>query len=226
MRRFYRLQMKEGSQGTTVAQRFLNINRITADLEYSGEVFDHLTSSDIILVHTGAYPLALVSIVNKVPEDQLAEGSFGVDYNIEIISRYSDLDETTSSRINIYGNCPPTGTFSAINPGNETYNRINRWFNLIQETRNMEDKIELLKFKKQIILQGPPGTGKTRLAKELASKLALKTEISNDIILKSLYVGQEIVSSTQKTKYKILSLKNDHLVYNKLSTDVPGRLNY
>ena len=36
---------------------------------------------------------------------------------------------------------------------------------------NMADKIELLKYKKQIILQGPPGTGKTRLAKEIALEM-------------------------------------------------------
>jgi len=35
----------------------------------------------------------------------------------------------------------------------------------------MEKTINLLKYKKQIILQGPPGTGKTRLAKELANNL-------------------------------------------------------
>jgi len=35
----------------------------------------------------------------------------------------------------------------------------------------MTKLVELLEYKKQIILQGPPGTGKTRLAKELAVKL-------------------------------------------------------
>lgn len=35
----------------------------------------------------------------------------------------------------------------------------------------MTKVVELLDYKKQIILQGPPGTGKTRLAKELAIKL-------------------------------------------------------
>lgn len=35
----------------------------------------------------------------------------------------------------------------------------------------LENSIEIIEFKKQIILQGPPGTGKTRLAKELAYQL-------------------------------------------------------
>jgi 5-methylcytosine-specific restriction protein B len=170
----YRLQMKEGSNGATVANRFLDMNRITTDLEYSGDGFDHLTPSDVIMVHTGSIPLALVRVINKVPENELAEGSFGVDYCIEILSRYSDLNETTSSQINLYGYCPPTGTFFAINPGNSTYNKINRWFNLIMRERNMQEKLDILKFKKQIILQGPPGTGKTKLAKEIASSLLTK----------------------------------------------------
>lgn len=172
--RFYRLQMKEGSNGATVANRFLDMNRITADLDYSGDGFDSLTPSDVIMVHTGAYPLALVRVISKVTENELTDGSFGVDYNVEIISRYSDLEETTSSQINLYGFCPPTGTFSVINSGNDTYNKISRWFNLIQQERNMQEKLDILKFKKQIILQGPPGTGKTKLAKEIASNLLTK----------------------------------------------------
>jgi hypothetical protein len=35
-------------------------------------------------------------------------------------------------------------------------------------------EIDLLLYKKQIILQGPPGTGKTRLAKEIARKLLIR----------------------------------------------------
>ncbi|ROI00899.1 restriction endonuclease [Chryseobacterium daecheongense] len=35
----------------------------------------------------------------------------------------------------------------------------------------MKNSIELLKYKKQIILQGPPGTGKTKLAKEIADTI-------------------------------------------------------
>lgn len=35
----------------------------------------------------------------------------------------------------------------------------------------MENKVKLLEFKKQIILQGPPGTGKTRMAVQLAKEL-------------------------------------------------------
>ena len=43
--------------------------------------------------------------------------------------------------------------------------------------------IELLEYKKQIILQGPPGTGKTKLAKELAANISSRNLISDEKFL-------------------------------------------
>ncbi len=40
-----------------------------------------------------------------------------------------------------------------------------------QKLKDMNNKIQLLEYKKQIILQGPPGTGKTKKAKEIALKM-------------------------------------------------------
>lgn len=44
-------------------------------------------------------------------------------------------------------------------------------YNLIKRMNTLNDTINLIKYKKQIILQGPPGTGKTRMAKEIAEKI-------------------------------------------------------
>lgn len=44
-----------------------------------------------------------------------------------------------------------------------------------KEKAMITDKVDLLEFKKQIILQGPPGTGKTRLAKQIA-RFMIKNE--------------------------------------------------
>jgi Cdc6-like AAA superfamily ATPase len=41
----------------------------------------------------------------------------------------------------------------------------------LQKSKKMEEKLNLLKYKKQIILQGPPGTGKTREAKLIAKEM-------------------------------------------------------
>ena len=69
----------------------------------------------------------------------------------------------------------PSGTFNPIYPGNETYNKVKKWYNLIMKKIEKEKAIELLNYKKQIILQGPPGTGKTRMAKLIADEM-IKSE--------------------------------------------------
>lgn len=49
------------------------------------------------------------------------------------------------------------------NPSSKEQNNMNK--------NKLEQQIQILEYKKQIILQGPPGTGKTRQAKELAVEL-------------------------------------------------------
>jgi 5-methylcytosine-specific restriction protein B len=49
------------------------------------------------------------------------------------------------------------------------------------EIRKMQDKIDLLEYKKQIILQGPPGTGKTRLAKMMAEEMTKVNKLERPI---------------------------------------------
>ncbi|OWP78397.1 hypothetical protein BWG23_02480 [Flavobacterium oreochromis] len=46
-----------------------------------------------------------------------------------------------------------------------------------EENIKLQDKIQLLEYKKQIILQGPPGTGKTRMAKMMAEDLTRAQKI-------------------------------------------------
>ena len=79
----------------------------------------------------------------------------------------------------------------------------------IEIEKQMNNSIELLKYKKQIILQGPPGTGKTKLAKEIAKELIRENEISNqtlriksltkDFIKKNLKEGDKIKGKTEKS---------------------------
>jgi len=73
--------------------------------------------------------------------------------------------------------------------------------------------VDLLKYKKQIILQGPPGTGKTRLAKELANHfISLESSrskpkiISEDVIKRYICVGQVIKSAENYTEYTIINI--------------------
>lgn len=88
-----------------------------------------------------------------------------------------------------YGTVKPLeGDFSfkkikKINNDSQLFIKIKNEFRREIETKNMQDKIDLLEYKKQIILQGPPGTGKTRLAKMIADKMTNTSEVINPIEL-------------------------------------------
>jgi len=78
---------------------------------------------------------------------------------------------------------------------------------------NKQAIINLLKYKKQIILQGPPGTGKTRLAKELAHHLIYNTEVirkplelSDKNIVDILKTGDIIPTAANRSEYKLISV--------------------
>lgn len=64
----------------------------------------------------------------------------------------------------------------------------------------IEDKIKLLKYKKQIILQGPPGTGKTREAKTIAKNIILDN-INIDTISNYINVGDSLPNASGITDY-------------------------
>ncbi len=74
----------------------------------------------------------------------------------------------------------------------------------------MQNKIELLLNKKQIILQGPPGTGKTRLAKQIAKEL---TKPNDDFgIFNLLKVGIKIPNASGiPNYYKILKINEKNI---------------
>lgn len=68
--------------------------------------------------------------------------------------------------------------------------------------------INILNYKKQIILQGPPGTGKTRLAKQLASEL-INAELTVEIIQKELKVNQKIANASGKPDFYAITSINE-----------------
>ena len=79
---------------------------------------------------------------------------------------------------------------------------IERIFGKVINDFEMDKKIKLLTYKKQIILQGPPGTGKTRLAKEIAIEMIGNT---GDIDLKNyLKKGSSIPNASGTQDYYFL----------------------
>lgn len=100
---------------------------------------------------------------------------------------------------------------------------IRRIFSQTKNMGKMKENIEILKYKKQIILQGPPGTGKTRLAKDLAGRLIKDNiiRVSNNKIsindLTSLFkINDILLSSNNKTSYIVVDKDNNSI---KLSSE-------
>lgn len=76
-------------------------------------------------------------------------------------------------------------------------------FKKVVQKRSLANMIDLLKYKKQIILQGPPGTGKTYTAKKIAQQLTKKTFITEEDIKSLITVSKTINSSGNFTSYTI-----------------------
>lgn len=99
----------------------------------------------------------------------------------------------------------PWQLFEYFNDSNPVEN------NDMSENKITDEIVNLLKFKKQIILQGPPGTGKTRVAKLLAKELIggdssidlIPETIDEAIIKEKCIQSTEISSARDGVKYSI-----------------------
>jgi hypothetical protein len=74
----------------------------------------------------------------------------------------------------------------------------------IKSENNMNDILDVLRAKKQIILQGPPGTGKTKLAKELAIELTRPSQITIQDIKRIVKPGSIVYSINDNLPYKVV----------------------
>ncbi|SKB40930.1 AAA family ATPase [Daejeonella lutea] len=71
----------------------------------------------------------------------------------------------------------------------------------------LKETLNLLKYKKQIILQGPPGTGKTRLAKMIAQDILLDEmppfTLTKEIIKNYMVPGLKFPSAKDRIEYEV-----------------------
>jgi energy-coupling factor transporter ATP-binding protein EcfA2 len=70
---------------------------------------------------------------------------------------------------------------------------IARYYQDFEKMQQLQDTVDLLKAKGQIVLYGPPGTGKTRLAKMLASELTSDAQHQKLIQFHPAYAYEDFV---------------------------------
>lgn len=149
--------------------------------------FLSLNINDIVLVRHGEKFIALVKVVGNYQFNEIENLWFRHMYQIEILSTYNDFKEE-------YKIPKAQGTFEVSKTG-ETFKVINKIYKKTIKGKNMQEKINLLKARNQIILQGPPGTGKTRVAKQMA------ISIINSIL--PLETNDEIKGSLKKISEQV-----------------------
>ncbi|MCD1118115.1 AAA family ATPase [Chryseobacterium turcicum] len=90
-------------------------------------------------------------------------------------------------------------------------NRLKEIFQQLKDHIDMEDKIKLLQYKKQIILQGPPGTGKTREAKLIANKILLNELNRNSYFGNNLVKDETVFSIAKNAKYTVKNISENNI---------------
>lgn len=106
----------------------------------------------------------------------------------------------------------PWTTFEYFKSGNQlpTFSQNDMSENIV-----LEDIINLLKNKKQIIFQGAPGTGKTYLAKKIAKSFVESTPLSDFDITKLIKVGLKIESVNNSAVYEVINIENNKVILRK-----------
>jgi MoxR-like ATPase len=121
---------------------------------------------DIVMVRIGNMPLALCEILDDYfTDDELEE-----KYINKLYRHVKVLDwNTTKEKNSLFSQ----GTLKPLYKWNNTdsWHYINNWYKKVLNKNKMNNLIDILKAKYQIILQGAPGTGKTYTAKDIAEQL-------------------------------------------------------
>ena len=152
-----------------------------------GSTFEYtIDINDCVIIAKGAkddrklYTAGLVTSPRKYDE----EGEVfyrKVDYLID--EKDFEIQSIELNSDNAYGESSNPGTIYELKKNNKfdklVIDKIDTIIQLKLNMKTIQERIELLKYKKQIILQGPPGTGKTRLAQQIAK------EITRESIIKS-----------------------------------------
>ena len=161
---------------------------------------------DIVAIKRGSQFIALT----KVTGDYQYTDEVG-DWDWFQRRRKVDILDWYKNDYNFY--VSPRGTLTRCNTSNsdaQSNISILNWYKMAMTNYEINKTIDLLKYKKQIILQGPPGTGKTRQAKLIAEELTKPRTVGNpesiiDDLVKTFNPNDEAIKTSRESKYKLLS---------------------
>jgi MoxR-like ATPase len=136
-------------------------------------LFNQIQIGDIILIRHGGEIIALTKAISKprdvLPAEQNEYVWFSRCIEVKVLSTYKGLNVSGK------GWFLPKTLMSVDN------DIVNGFINNLLKEIEMKDIINLLEYKKQIILQGPPGTGKTRLAEKVGVEMTKPVNLGNPI---------------------------------------------
>lgn len=157
-----------------------------------GERFEkEVSNDDCVIIAQGAKDNRTLFLIGIIKSERLYDDDQEIFYRsvnyllskADILNHQIILDSN-----NAFFESSNPGTIYELKQHNKydlkVMRQIEEAFKLKIEQEDMKDKIDLLEYKKQIILQGPPGTGKTRMAKMMAEEMtkANKIESPSDLI--------------------------------------------
>lgn len=153
--------------------------------------FLELKIGTIVMVRNGNNPIALCQITSDAyKDDNFKAQFFHTDYrDVKILGWAKDYPVKTAASLF------SQGTFKSCSDTTSQFKYIDTWLKYIRNNEQMNDILDLLKQKNNIILQGAPGTGKTYTTAEIAMAL-----------LNSEYIGKEhsqIMNDYTKNKISI-----------------------
>ncbi|MER2010464.1 MAG: AAA family ATPase, partial [Psychrobacillus sp.] len=158
---------------------------------------------DIVAVRRGKELIALTQVIGsyEYTEKVTALDWFKRRRKIKILDWYKNEYNYKVAWLGTLKRCSSPTADTTIN--------VKKWYEKVMSDSDINEVIDLLKYKHQVILQGPPGTGKTRLAKLVAKQLTqIERKGTPQDIIDSLVKSFD----TQSNEAKLARTKNDKLL--------------
>lgn len=174
--------------------------------------------NDIILVTKGYTVYAITVLledgtpVNTRPELEKDFQEFRIPFDDDVLvakSKWYVLDEKDRFKYRLQNGICRIHKTDIINTTKILLKRY-------KEMNNLRKYLDLLSYKKQIVLQGPPGTGKTRLAKIIAENLVPLTQ---ELIFTKIHVGHEISTIAGEASYEVTEIDQSNGVISLKNSD-------